>query len=118
MVTRPRHLVPALFLPAFLAVPGARYLRRSSLSDFTNHVVLDQKVAASFRFVAFGDTRFHDPADTEPGNPAVRHALIAAIDKEDPAFISIGGDIVYSGENAKDWQGWDSGTSLWCEEQN
>ncbi len=78
-----------------------------------NHVALELQVPAIFRFVAFGDTRFHDPADTEPANPAIRHALVAAIDKENPAFISIGGDIVYVGENPKDWQVWDSETALW-----
>jgi len=80
-----------------------------------NHVALELKVAPAFRFVAFGDTRFHDPADTEPANPAIRQALIAAIDKENPAFISIGGDIVYNGENPKDWQVWDSETAVWRE---
>jgi len=80
-----------------------------------NHVALELKVAPAFRFVAFGDTRFHDPSDTEPANPAIRQALIAAIDKENPAFISIGGDIVYNGENPKDWQVWDSETAVWRE---
>jgi len=80
-----------------------------------NHVALELKVAPAFRFVAFGDTRFHDPSDTEPANPAIRQALIAAIDKENPAFISIGGDIVYNGENSKDWQVWDAETAVWRE---
>jgi Icc-related predicted phosphoesterase len=78
-----------------------------------NHVALELKVPATFRFVAFGDTRFHDPSDTEPANPAVRQALVAAIDKENPSFISIGGDIVYTGESSKDWQVWDSETAVW-----
>jgi acid phosphatase type 7 len=80
-----------------------------------NHIALELKVPATFRFVAFGDTRFHDPSDTEPANPAIRHALVAAIDRENPAFISIGGDIVYNGENTKDWQVWDSETAVWRE---
>ena len=80
-----------------------------------NHVALDLNTSSEFAFVAFGDTRFHDPADTEPANPAVRQALVGAIDKEHPAFISIGGDIVYTGENAKDWQVWDSETKVWLE---
>jgi len=80
-----------------------------------NHVSLELKVSTSFSFVVFGDTRFHDPSDTEPANPAIRHALVVAIDKENPAFISIGGDIVYNGENPKDWQVWDSETAIWRE---
>jgi len=78
-----------------------------------NHVALELNVPASFHFVAFGDTRFHDPADTEAANDAVRRALVAAIDQEHPAFVSIGGDIVYAGENPKDWQVWDSETAVW-----
>src|ERR1700739_3875 len=81
----------------------------------SNHEALSLDVPAQFRFVAFGDTRFPDPADTEPANPLVRQTLVKAIDEEKPAFVSIGGDIVYSGDNPKDWQVWDSETSLWKE---
>ncbi len=78
-------------------------------------VAIDLKTPVPFRFVAFGDTRFHDPADTKPANPEIRHALVAAIAQENPVFISIGGDIVLDGDNAKDWQVWDAETSLWRE---
>ena len=78
-------------------------------------VALELKASVPFRFVAFGDTRFHDPADTKPANPEIRHALVAAIAQENPVFISIGGDIVLDGDNAKDWQVWDAETSLWRE---
>jgi Icc-related predicted phosphoesterase len=80
-----------------------------------NHVTLELKVPSSFRFVALGDTRFHDPSDTEPSNPTIRHVLVAAIDKENPAFISIAGDIVYNGDSPKDWEVWDSETAVWRE---
>jgi acid phosphatase type 7 len=79
----------------------------------TKPAVLELNLGDKYRFVAFGDTRFHDPADTDPANPAVRHALIAAIDREKPAFVSIGGDIVYTGENEKDWEVWDTETAAW-----
>jgi Icc-related predicted phosphoesterase len=74
---------------------------------------LQLKVADAYRFAAFGDTRCHDPADTDAANPAARHALVAAIDKERPAFISIGGDVVYNGESPKDWEVWDTETAAW-----
>lgn len=80
----------------------------------TQPVALDL-TSIPFHFVAFGDTRFHDPADTKPANPEIRHALVAAIARENPVFISIGGDIVLDGDNAKDWQVWDVETSLWRE---
>jgi len=79
----------------------------------TRHVALELKVPTEFRFVAFGDTRFHDPLDTQPANPAVRRALVAAIDQEHPQLVSIGGDIVYSGDNTSDWAVWDTETKTW-----
>ena len=80
-----------------------------------NHVALELSVPAAFHFVAFGDTRFHDPADTEAANDAVRRALVTAIDQEHPEFVSLGGDIVYAGDDAKDWQVWNSETAIWRE---
>jgi Icc-related predicted phosphoesterase len=93
--------------------------RREKLTTpitFAKHVALEQKVPAEFRFVALGDTRFHDPSDTEASNPAVRRALVAAIEREHPAFISIGGDIVYIGGSAEDWDEWDKETKSWREQ--
>src|SRR5208283_6011818 len=92
---------------------GKNEREKSEMAE--NHVALELKVPPTFHFVAFGDTRFHDPADTEPANPAIRQALVAAIDKQNPAFISITGDIVYNGENVKDWQVWDAETAVWRE---
>jgi Icc-related predicted phosphoesterase len=72
---------------------------------------LDVKVP--FRFVAYGDTRFHDPRDTEAANPAVRVALVQAIAEVNPSFICFTGDIVYNGNDADDWKIWDKETSVW-----
>ncbi len=90
---------------------------QESHSSATNQVALELKTGSSYKFVAFGDTRFHDPADTEPANPEIRHALVEAIDKEKPAFVSIGGDIVYNGESAKDWEVWDAETAAWKQDK-
>ncbi len=83
------------------------------LVNTENHVSLELNVGEAYRFVAFGDTRFHDPADTEAANAAVRKTLVEAIEREKPAFVSIGGDIVYNGENPKDWEVWDTETAAW-----
>jgi Icc-related predicted phosphoesterase len=109
--------VVAIFVAGLLSVSCSSNIAQEKAGPAApeNHVALELKVPATFRFVAFGDTRFHDPTDTEAANPAIRHALVAAIDKENPAFVSIGGDIVYSGENANDWQVWDSETAIWRE---
>jgi Icc-related predicted phosphoesterase len=76
-------------------------------------VDLQAKVSAPFRFVAYGDTRFTNPSDTEASNPPVRQALVQAIDAAHPAFISIGGDIAYNGNDPNDWKTWDKETSAW-----
>ena len=78
-------------------------------------VALQLQVNTPFRFVAYGDSRFHDPKDTDAANPAVRQALVQAIAEVKPAFISFTGDIVYNGYDVNDWKVWDNETSIWRE---
>lgn len=66
-----------------------------------------------FRFVVYGDARFHDPRDTDAANPPVRRALVQAIAQGNPAFICFTGDIVYNGYDDEDWKVWDSETREW-----
>ncbi len=80
-------------------------------------VDLQLKVNVPFRFVAYGDTRFHDPKDTDAANPAVRVALVKTIADVNPAFICFTGDIVYNGYDTNDWKVWDSETSIWYEKK-
>jgi Icc-related predicted phosphoesterase len=79
----------------------------------TSAVDLKLDVSTPFRFVAYGDTRFHDPKDFEAANPPVRLALVQAIAEVNPAFICFTGDIVYNGFDTNDWKVWDSETSIW-----
>jgi len=112
------NLQRSLFAVLATAVVGFSWFgirKHENLAPVTNHVALELKVPAEFRFVAFGDTRFHDPLDREVANAKARQALVAAIDREHPAFVSIGGDIVYLGENVKDWEVWDAETDSWRE---
>src|ERR1700687_2759464 len=69
--------------------------KNSNAQTSTTDLQLDVKTP--FHFVAYGDTRFHDPKDTEAANPAIRVALIKAIAEVNPAFICFTGDIVYNG---------------------
>lgn len=78
---------------------------------------LQVNLSSPFRFVAYGDTRFHNPNDTEAANPAIRAALVKAIADVSPAFVCFTGDIVYNGNDADDWKTWDSETSIWREEK-
>ncbi len=76
-------------------------------------VALSVNVEVPFRFVAYGDTRFHNPADTEAANSTVRVALVRAIADANPAFICFTGDIVYNGYDENDWKIFDTETSVW-----
>ena len=53
--------------------------KQETAATSRNRVAVELKVQSDFRFVAFGDTRFHDPSDTQPANATVRRALIAAM---------------------------------------
>jgi 3',5'-cyclic AMP phosphodiesterase CpdA len=79
----------------------------------TSTIDLQLTVSAPFRFVAYGDSRFHDPKDTDVANPPVRIALVRAVAAANPAFICFTGDLVYNGYDANDWNVWDSETSIW-----
>lgn len=85
--------------------------KRSSAQTFAA-VDLHLDVKTPFRFIAYGDTRFHDPKDTEAANPPVRVALVNAIAEANPAFLCFTGDIVYNGNDENDWKVWDNETSI------
>ena len=74
---------------------------------------LQLQVSTPFHFVAYGDSRFHDPKDREAANPEVRQTLVQAIAQSNPALISFGGDIVYNGYDANDWKVGGSETAVW-----
>ncbi|MGA7894850.1 MAG: metallophosphoesterase family protein, partial [Candidatus Sulfotelmatobacter sp.] len=89
----------------------------SQTSSPPQPVELRLQVSPPFHFVVYGDSRFHDPRDTEAANPAARQALVQAIAKTDPAFISFGGDIVYNGYDKDDWKVFDTETAVWREKK-
>jgi Icc-related predicted phosphoesterase len=84
-----------------------------SLCAQTQPVELHAQAGLPFRFIVYGDTRFTDPRNTKAASPPVRRALVQAIADADPAFISVGGDIAYNGDDANDWKVWDSETEIW-----
>ena len=84
-----------------------------SLSFAQTPVELRPQVKTPFRFIVYGDTRFTDPANSKAASPPVRQALVQAIAEAAPAFISVGGDIAYNGDDTNDWKVWDSETEVW-----
>src|ERR1035441_7690378 len=86
---------------------------RSQAPPPAEPVELQLQVSLPFHFVAYGDSRFHDPQDTEAANPPARQALVQAIAETNPAFVALTGDIVYNGYDKDDWKVWDSETAVW-----
>jgi Icc-related predicted phosphoesterase len=113
VTTRPTLIAFLLLLLCTTAIlcPFSGCAKKSAAATSTADLQL--KLSGPFRFVAYGDTRFHDPKDTEPANPAARVALVRAIAKANPAFICFTGDIVYNGNDADDWKTWDAETGIW-----
>jgi len=66
-------------------------------------------------FVAYGDTRFTDPSDTEAAKAEARRELVKAIAHAHPDFVTFGGDITYNGNDPNDWKVYDSETTVWRE---
>jgi Icc-related predicted phosphoesterase len=102
---------------AFLPQTACTKKSTSLVSANSGATDLKVDVKVPFHFVAYGDTRFHDPADTKAANPPVRMALVQAIAAADPAFVCFTGDIVYNGDDANDWKVWDNETSIWREKK-
>jgi hypothetical protein len=96
---------------ALLICASARLFAQSQPLD------LQTRISLPFRFVAYGDTRFTDPKNTGASNPSVRQTLVQAVADVHPAFISIGGDIAYRGDDANDWKVWDTETKEWTKDK-
>ena len=89
--------------------------KKSTAQTSTTDLTLNLKTP--FRFVVYGDTRFHNPNDTEAANPEARRALVQGIADARPAFLCFTGDIVYNGDDASDWKIWDSETAVLRDEK-
>ncbi|HEV2399664.1 MAG TPA: metallophosphoesterase [Candidatus Sulfotelmatobacter sp.] len=104
-------IVCAITILVVMACCTKKSTAQTAAADLTFHV------KTPFTFVAYGDTRFHNPKDAEAANPPVRVALVEAIAQADPSFICMTGDIVYNGYDADDWKVWDTETAVWREKQ-
>ena len=107
------HKFPIVILLACVACARSH----AQATPPTEPVELQLQVTTPFHFVAYGDSRFHDPKDTEAANPPVRRELVQAIAQTNPAFVALTGDIVYNGYDKDDWRVWDSETAVWREKK-
>lgn len=109
-----RSFARTLLLATLAAILITTSCTKTSIGQ-TATTDLRLNVNVPFRFVAYGDSRFHDPRDTDAANPPVRIALVRAVAAANPAFICFTGDLVFNGDDANDWKVWDSETSVWRE---
>jgi 3',5'-cyclic AMP phosphodiesterase CpdA len=65
--------------------------------------------------IAYGDTRFTDPANTSVTNPTARRALVARIAAEHPDALLLSGDLPYDGANPDDYRIFHQETAAWRE---
>jgi Icc-related predicted phosphoesterase len=86
-----------------------------ALAAQSQPVEINAKLPKHFRFVAYGDTRFTNPANTKDADPEVRQQLVRAIADAHPDFVTFGGDIALNGDNVNDWKEFDKETSVWRE---
>src|SRR5882757_5360595 len=63
--------------------------------------------------IAYGDTRFTDPANEIVTNPFARRALVARIAELHPDAVVISGDLPYDGSNPNDYQVFQQETAAW-----
>jgi predicted MPP superfamily phosphohydrolase len=120
LVMNPRNniSISGAALLALIAVAGLTLggcSKKSAAHTAAVNLALDVKTP--FQFIAYGDTRFHDPKDTDAANPPVRVALVQAIAAANPAFICFTGDIVLNGNDKEDWKVFDSETAIWREKK-
>ena len=66
--------------------------------------------------VAYGDSRFADPALTTGTNPRVRKWLVDRIAEVHPAVLLLTGDTPYHGANPDDWRAFEQETEPWRKE--
>lgn len=112
------HLrLTALVFLAFVCLLFGSCTRSHSEQAAPRPVELRVDVHTPFRFVAYGDTRFTNPKNTDAANPAARNAIVQAIAQANPAFVCMTGDVVYNGYDSDDWKIWDSETAVWRAEK-
>ena len=110
---RPRTLAALLVFFLLLAFVGC--VKKSPAQVTPTDISV--QVAAPFRFVAYGDARFHDPTDFQAANPPVRAALVRGVAAAHPAFICFTGDIIYRGSDTDDWKVFDRETTIWRDDK-
>jgi calcineurin-like phosphoesterase family protein len=112
-------MLPRIFLPALFSL-AAHALAQTAASLPTNQLISEP--GATFRIeepptptsiIAYGDTRFTDPANIRATNPKVRRWLVQKIANEKPSAIVINGDLPLAGDVSNDYAVYQTETQIW-----
>ena len=85
------------------APPDAAPTFRVPASELPAHVTV----------IAYGDQRFHDPANNTVADPKARLALVQRIAQEKPDAIQMTGDVPYKGTDPADYANYRAETKIW-----
>lgn len=75
--------------------------------------VSDSELPTPLTFIAYGDMRFTNPANTKATNPIVRQWLVQKVAQERPAAVFLNGDVPLAGDNANDYEVYHQETKAW-----
>jgi hypothetical protein len=71
------------------------------------------KLSSHVTVIAYGDQRFHDPANHTVADPVMRLALVKKIAEEKPDAVQMSGDVPYKGTDPADYENYRSETEVW-----
>lgn len=77
--------------------------------------IADSQLSSPLTFIAYGDQRFTDPANTKSANPRIRQWLANQIAAEKPAAIILNGDVPLHGDVPEDYAVYRAETKGWRE---
>ncbi len=101
-----------LALAALLTVASGAAGRERAAALFT---IADSELPRPLTFIAYGDIRFTDPAETAASSPSVRRALVDGIAAERPAALFVSGDLPWHGGTIADYDIYRNETAVWRE---
>ncbi len=75
--------------------------------------VSDADLGKHVTVIAYGDMRFHDPANVTVANPVARKELVERIAEEKPSAVQLTGDVPYKGSDAADYDNYRLESAPW-----
>jgi len=99
--TSPTVVTEDVAITSLLSAPGPTFTVPAAL------------LPKHWSIIAYGDTRFTDPANETVSNPFARRALVARIAKLHPDAVIVSGDLPYDGSNPDDYAVFHRETEAW-----